>query len=65
MGVPPERVAYVGDSVVIDVRGALAAGLRPVLLDPYGDHGDGPGSTRREAAGHARIGSLHDVLEWW
>ena len=63
---PPDRVAYVGDSVVIDVRGALAAGLRPVLLDPYGDHGDGPWvDGDGAAAGHARIGSLHDLLEWW
>ena len=66
LDVPPDRVAYVGDSVVIDVRGALAAGLRPVLLDPYGDHGDGPWvDGDGEAAGHARIGSLHDLLEWW
>ena len=66
LGRPAERVAYVGDSVVIDVRGALAAGLRPVLLDPYGDHGDGPlvdGDSA--AAGHARIVSLHDLLQWW
>lgn len=33
----PGRVAYVGDSAVNDVRGALAAGLVPLQLDPYGD----------------------------
>ena len=32
------RVAYVGDSVAMDVGGARAAGLHPILLDPYGDH---------------------------
>lgn len=32
------RVIYVGDSVSIDVNGATAAGLRPVLLDPFDDH---------------------------
>jgi putative hydrolase of the HAD superfamily len=32
------RIAYVGDSVTMDVGGAAAAGLRPVLLDPYDDH---------------------------
>jgi putative hydrolase of the HAD superfamily len=39
-GVDPARIAYVGDSLVMDVVGATAAGLRPVLLDPYGDHPD-------------------------
>ena len=33
-----ERVAYVGDSVTMDVQGARAAGLHPILLDPYADH---------------------------
>lgn len=32
------RVAYVGDSVTMDVNGARSAGLFPVLLDPYDDH---------------------------
>lgn len=36
--VPRERVAYVGDSVTMDVAGAHAAGLHPILLDPYDDH---------------------------
>jgi putative hydrolase of the HAD superfamily len=66
LGCPPDRVAYVGDSLVIDVRGARAAGLQPVLLDPYHDHGDGPwvdgdGST----AGFARIDRLDELLAWW
>jgi len=34
------RIAYVGDSVTMDVGGAAAAGLHPVLLDPYDDHAD-------------------------
>lgn len=41
-GVRPERALYVGDLHAIDVRGARAAGLRPVLLDPegaYATHG--------------------------
>ena len=33
-GVKPEETAYIGDLYSIDVRGARAAGLRPVLLDP-------------------------------
>jgi putative hydrolase of the HAD superfamily len=32
------RIAYVGDSVTMDVGGARNAGLVPVLLDPYDDH---------------------------
>jgi FMN phosphatase YigB (HAD superfamily) len=32
------RIAYVGDSVTMDIGGARAAGLFPVLLDPYDDH---------------------------
>ena len=35
------RVAYVGDSVTMDVLGARAAGLHPLLVDPYDDHLDG------------------------
>lgn len=31
-GVAPARAVHVGDSVAADVRGALAAGIRPVLL---------------------------------
>ncbi len=31
-GVPPERALHVGDSLEHDVRGALAAGVAPVLL---------------------------------
>jgi putative hydrolase of the HAD superfamily len=37
LGVPANRtVLYVGDSLRYDVAGAVAAGLQPVHLDPYG-----------------------------
>lgn len=36
-GIERSRIAYVGDSVVMDVEGARAAGLSPVLVDPYDD----------------------------
>ncbi|HLH58017.1 MAG TPA: HAD family hydrolase [Streptosporangiaceae bacterium] len=39
LGVPSassDRVIHVGDSLRYDVTGAIAAGLRPVHLDPYG-----------------------------
>ena len=32
------RIAYVGDSVTMDVGSARAAGLHPILLDPHDDH---------------------------
>ena len=35
--IDPSRIAYVGDSVVMDVGGATAAGLIPILVDPYDD----------------------------
>lgn len=47
------RIGYVGDSVTMDVGGATAAGLRPLLLDPYDDHSD---------AEFDRIRSLHDLI---
>ncbi|TFH20126.1 MAG: HAD family hydrolase, partial [Acidimicrobiales bacterium] len=32
------RIAYVGDSVTMDIVAASTAGLHPILLDPYDDH---------------------------
>ena len=52
-GIDRERVAYVGDSVTMDVVGATAAGLHPILLDPYDDHPD---------ADFERIRSLADLV---
>lgn len=37
-GIAPHRIVYVGDSITMDVVGSRAAGLHPVLLDPYDDH---------------------------
>ena len=52
-GIDKQRSAYVGDSLVMDVGGSRAAGLRPILLDPYHD-----------AAHHdvERISSLDQLL---
>lgn len=47
------RIAYVGDSVTMDIAAASAAGLHPILLDPYDDH---------RGAGFERIGSLDDLV---
>lgn len=49
----PARIAYVGDSVVMDVGGASAAGLSPVLLDPHDDH---------DGADFRRIRSVQDLV---
>ena len=37
-GIARDRIAYVGDSVTMDVGGATAAGLHPILIDPHDDH---------------------------
>ncbi len=62
-GVPPERIAYVGDRVDNDVLPAAAAGLRPVHLrrGPWGvihacDQGVGQAELRTER--------LDAVVEW-
>src|SRR5688572_18042773 len=48
-----ERIGYVGDSVTMDIGGATAAGLHPLLLDPFDDHAD---------AEFERIRSLRDLI---
>ena len=42
LGVSPERAWHVGDSVAMDVHGALAAGVTPIHLDPFDDCPGGP-----------------------
>jgi putative hydrolase of the HAD superfamily len=32
------RIAYIGDSVTMDIASAKGAGLHPILVDPYDDH---------------------------
>jgi len=34
------RIAYVGDSVTMDIASARGAGLHPILVDPHDDHPD-------------------------
>lgn len=55
LGLPPERVAYVGDSYVNDVGGAHAAGLVPLLYDPFDDHAD---------YDCERLHSLHQLVDF-
>jgi putative hydrolase of the HAD superfamily len=51
---PRDRILYVGDSVSMDVNGSRAAGLVPVLIDPYDDH---------DAPDFARVKSVADLIE--
>lgn len=37
-GIDPSRAIHVGDTPAADVAGARAAGITPVLIDPYDDH---------------------------
>ena len=38
LGTGADRTLYVGDTVHADVRGARAAGMAVVQIDPYDDH---------------------------
>jgi FMN phosphatase YigB (HAD superfamily) len=54
LGVPPERAIHVGDTPAADIAGARAAGIRPVLVDPYDLHPD---------AECVRVRSLAELVE--
>ena len=54
LDVAPERVIHVGDTPGADVEGALAAGVHPVLMDPYDFHPD---------LDVERVTSLSEVVE--
>jgi putative hydrolase of the HAD superfamily len=54
MKVAPERTIYVGDLPAVDVAGALAAGMSPILLDKHDLFTDTPAR---------RIRSITDLLE--
>src|SRR5215470_20249514 len=59
IGLPASpRVAYVGDTVSYDVRGADAAGLCPVLHDPCGLHATDP----HPSGPYRTITRLEDLL---
>jgi putative hydrolase of the HAD superfamily len=54
IGVAPEHAIHVGDTPAADVDGAVAAGITPVLVDPYDDHADLP---------VLRVASLAEVVD--
>ena len=49
LGLPAERVVYVGDTVHADINGATAAGMQSVQLDPFDQH---------TSYDHARVADL-------
>jgi len=53
LGVAPEHAIHVGDTPAADVEGARAAGVHPVLVDPYDHHVD---------LDCVRVASLADVV---
>jgi FMN phosphatase YigB (HAD superfamily)/precorrin-6B methylase 2 len=53
-GIDRHEIAYIGDSVTMDIGASTAAGLHPILLDPYDDHPE---------ADFERIHSLVDLTE--
>ncbi|MCL1847393.1 MAG: HAD-IA family hydrolase [Coriobacteriia bacterium] len=56
MGAKSAESMYVGDHVDADVKGAMLAGIAPVLIDREGRHTDGDG--------YVRIHDLRDVLKY-
>jgi putative hydrolase of the HAD superfamily len=54
LAVPAAHAIHVGDTPGADVDGARAAGVRPVLIDPYDFHSD---------LDVERVSSLLDVVE--
>ena len=52
----PARILYVGDSVTMDITSAGAAGLHPVLVDPYDDHA---------GADFERVTSVAAIVDWF
>ncbi|HEX6311627.1 MAG TPA: HAD-IA family hydrolase [Acidimicrobiia bacterium] len=54
LGLRPDQAIYVGDTPAGDVVGARAAGIRPVLVDPYDFHPD---------LDVERVRSLADVVD--
>jgi FMN phosphatase YigB (HAD superfamily) len=57
--VPAGESAYVGDYYEIDVVGARAVGMRPVLFDPVGAYGGVDCDTMR------RFGDIVELVDQW
>ena len=64
------RIVYVGDSVTMDIAASSAAGLHPILLDPYDDHADADFERIRSVADRRRTRSrcvrhIVNVIPTW
>ncbi len=55
LGVTADRAIHVGDTPAADVEGARAAGITPVLIDPYDDH---PTATVRRVPSLAALAAV-------
>ena len=55
IGLRPEQAWYVGDMPAIDVVGARAAGIHPLVIDPYGFH---PGRDYETVASLREVAAL-------
>ncbi len=60
LGVAPEDAVYVGDDVLLDVRGAQQAGLRAVWLNRHGSQAH----LEHEVVPDAIVGSFDELLDW-
>ncbi len=55
LSVPPDQVAFIGDSPALDVAPALAVGMRAVLLDRFDVFADHPGERVRTLSEFAAL----------
>lgn len=60
-GLAPERCAYLGDVMTIDVEGSARAGLRPILVDHYAsyDAADVPAGVPRVVEASEIVAGMH------
>ena len=56
LGLSPERIAYVGDSVRYDVLGSEAAGMAPVHFDPH--------RICKSGHGHRHVEAIMELLDF-
>ena len=60
LGVAPEDAVYVGDDVLLDIKGAQGAGLRAVWLNRHGS----TAHLEHEVVPDAVVGNFDELLDW-